>query len=113
MFTSNFSGVATFGYHRIGSIFPGVNTSVYQISGNAKTYFTTPPTKLRPFVNGGAGAYIFSSATTHFGGNVGAGILYEITPKFGVQGSYNYHIVNTSGSNFKFSTVQGGVRFVF
>ena len=112
MFTPNFSAVGTFGYHRFNFVIPSASTNVYQISGNAKAYFTTPPNKFRPFVNGGVGAYVFSSATTRFGGNVGAGVLYEITPKFGVQGSYNQHIVNTSGT-FRFSTVQGGVRYVF
>jgi len=113
MINPHFSAVGTFGFHRFNSIFPSVSTNVYQLSTNAKAYLVPPPNKFRPFVNGGVGAYVFSSATTRFGGNVGAGVLYEVTPKFGVQGSYNFHIVNTSGSTFRFSTVQGGVRFRF
>jgi len=113
MLNPHFSAVGTFGYHRFEFVVPTIHTSIYQISANAKAYFTAPPIKLRPFVNGGVGAYVFSSATSHFGGNVGAGILYEVTPKFGLQGSYNYHMVNTAGSNLMFSTVQGGVRFRF
>ncbi|HEX8069458.1 MAG TPA: outer membrane beta-barrel protein [Pyrinomonadaceae bacterium] len=102
-----------FGFHRFPGTFGG-HVNLFQVSANAKTYFTAPPVQLRPFVNGGIGVYHFGSGgSTNFGGNVGAGLLYEITPHFGVQGSYNFHVVNTSGPNFKFSTVQGGIRYVF
>jgi len=46
-------------------------------------------------------------------GNVGVGGLFELTPRFGLQASFNFHAVNTSRSATKFSTVQGGVRYVF
>jgi hypothetical protein len=111
MFTPQFSAEGIFGYHRLGA--PGGALHLFQFSGNVKTYLTAPPYKLRPFLNGGVGAYTSSSGTTRFGGNVGGGLLYEVTPKFGLQGSYNFHVVNTPGSAFKFSTAQGGVRFVF
>jgi hypothetical protein len=62
------------------------------LSGNAKVYLVDESNKFRPFVNGGVGAYVTDSATTHFGGNVGGGVLYEVTPNFGIQGSYNFHI---------------------
>lgn len=112
MFNSNFSAVGTFGYNRFPFVISSIHTDIYQVSANAKGYLTTPPNKLRPFVNGGVGAYVFSSATVRFGGNIGGGLLYEITPKWGVQGSYNYHIINTSGT-VRYSTLQGGVRFRF
>jgi hypothetical protein len=112
MITPQFSAEGIFGYHRFPTIFGG-HTDLFQLSGNGKVYLLGPPNKLRPFFNGGVGAYISNSGTTRFGGNVGAGVLYEITPKFGLQGSYNFHVINTSGSAIKFSTVQGGVRFVF
>ena len=112
MVTPQFSAEGIFGYHRFPGSFGG-HTDLFQLSGNGKVYLVGPSSSLRPFVNGGVGAYITDSGTAHFGGNVGAGVLYQITPKFGIQGSYNFHAVNTSGSAFKFSTVQGGVRFVF
>jgi subtilisin family serine protease len=115
----HFSLEGIFGYHR----FPGrfqinaetfrFNVNVYQLSANAKTYLTPPANTIRPFFNGGIGAYRFGSGSTHFGGNVGAGTLFELTPRFGLQGSYNFHMVNTPGASTRFSTVQGGVRFVF
>ena len=107
-----FSAAGTFGYHRFPSAFGG-DTNLFQFTANAKTYLTPPPDKVRPFLNGGIGAYKFGSGPTHFGGNVGAGLLYEATPRFGLQGSYNFHMVNTPGFTTRFSTLQGGVRFVF
>jgi hypothetical protein len=112
LITPHVSAEGVFGYHH----FPGTivgNVNLYQFSANAKVYLIPPPNKFRPFVNGGIGAYKFGSGSTNFGGNVGAGFLYELTPRFGLQGSYNFHTVNTPGSATRFSTLQGGVRFVF
>ena len=111
MITSQFSAEGIFGYQRFSNFFGG-NTNLYQLAANGKFYFVDPSKKVRPFVNGGVGDYVTNSGTSHFGGNVGAGVLYEVTPKFGLQGSYNFHAFNTS-SGAKFSTVQGGVRFRF
>jgi hypothetical protein len=115
MFNPNFSAEGIFGYHRFGSKLPEATTNlnIYQFSANAKAYFVALPNKFRPFVNGGIGVYKFNPGSSRFGGNVGAGVLYEVTPKFGVQGSYNYHMINTPGTTTRFSTLQGGVRFVF
>ena len=111
MITSQFSAVGTLGYNRFSTFFGG-HASLYQVSGNGKFYLVDESSKVRPFVNGGVGAYVTDSGTVHFGGNVGGGVLFEVTPKVGVQGSYNFHIFS-AGSNFKYSTVQGGVRFRF
>jgi hypothetical protein len=105
-----FSVEGIFGYHH----FPGTITSdlnLYQFSVNGKTYLTGG--MLRPFVNGGIGAYKFSPGDTYFGGNVGAGLLHNLTSQVGLQGSYNFHAVNTPGGATKFSTLQVGIRFVF
>lgn len=112
MITSQFSAEGTFGYHRFSTDFFGESAQLYQISGNGKFYFVDDSSTVRPFVNGGVGAYVTDSATTHFGGNIGVGILYEATPHFGILGSYNFHAF-TAGDGFRFSTVQGGVRFRF
>jgi hypothetical protein len=111
---SHLSVEGIFGYHR----FPGTITrdlDVYQFSGNAKVYLTTGT--FQPFVNGGIGGYRFTlgsgSSSTYFGGNVGGGVLYNLTTRFGLQGSYNFHVVNTPVEATKYSTAQGGIRFVF
>ena len=111
MFTSQFSVEGTVGLHRFETFFDDVAT-LYQVSANGKFYLVDQSTKVRPFVNGGVGAYVTDSGTSHFGGNVGGGILYEVTPHVGIQGAYNFHMVNL-GSNTRFSTLQGGVRFRF
>jgi hypothetical protein len=110
------SAEGIFGYHH----FPakvGLNLNVYQFSANAKFYLTAPPNKWRPFLNFGPGAYKFSLGSSNIGGNFGAGILREFAQplggRFGLQGSYNFHITNSSGGATKFSTLQGGIRYVF
>jgi opacity protein-like surface antigen len=57
------------------------------------------------------GVYRFDpGSTTKAGFNVGGGVIYDVTPKVSVEGVYNFHTVNTSGSAARFSTLQGGVR---
>jgi hypothetical protein len=108
--TSHFSVEGIFGYHH----FPGAvagDVNLYQFSANGKVYLTNG--NFRPFVNGGVGGYKFGSASTYVGGNFGGGFLHSFNSRFGVQGSYNFHVVNTPGSATKFSTIQGGIRWVF
>ena len=111
MITPQFSVEGVFGYHRFSAFFDDA-AGLYQVSGNAKFYLVDEESSVRPFVNGGVGAYITDSATTHFGGNFGGGVLFEVTPHFGVQGAYNFHVFSF-GDSARFSTVQGGVRFRF
>jgi len=112
LISSHVSAEGIFGYHHFpGKIAGDVN--VYQFSGNAKVYLTPLPNKLRPFVNGGIGGYKFSPGSSYFGGNFGGGLLYELTSQLGLQSSYNFHTVNTPVAATKFSTLQGGIRFVF
>ncbi|MEA2174019.1 MAG: lysyl endopeptidase [Blastocatellia bacterium] len=112
LITPYVSAEGIFGYHRFPGTIAG-HANLYQFSANAKVYLIPAPNKFRPFVNGGIGAYKFGSGSSHFGANVGGGVLYELTPRFGLQGSYNFHNVNTPVSATRFSTLQGGVRFVF
>jgi len=107
--TDQFSIGGVFGYHRFSGPFSAAN--IYRISANGKFYPGTGP--LRPFFNGGGGAYVFDSGTTKFGMHVGGGLQFRAWPKTWIEVEYNFHNVFTSGSNVKFSTVQGGVRFRF
>jgi hypothetical protein len=75
---------------------------VWQWSGGVKRYFSASP--FRPFVNASIGVY--SGQTTKAGGSIGAGLLYEVSPTFGVEGVWNHHHADSN-----FSTVQLGVRF--
>ena len=116
MATQRFSVEGIFGYHHfpVNSVAGAVvdDLNVYQFSANGKAYLL-PHGPIRPFLNAGIGGYHFGSADTHFGGNVGAGVLFEINHRVGVQGSYNFHVVSTPIEATKFSTFQGGIRFVF
>jgi hypothetical protein len=67
---------------------------------------------VRPFVDAGVGVY-FSSNTTHFGGGAGAGLQYWFKPKLALEGSYNFHAVNTAGTATKYSTTLVGLRIAF
>lgn len=113
MITPQFSVEGTLGFHRFStSSFFDDHANLYQVSGNGKFYLVDESSKLRPFVNGGVGLYVTDAATTHFGGNVGGGVLYEATPRFGIVGAYNFHAFS-AGDGTRFSTVQGGVRWRF
>ncbi|HEY6216583.1 MAG TPA: outer membrane beta-barrel protein [Pyrinomonadaceae bacterium] len=112
MITPQVSAEGFLGYHRFSNFFIG-HTNLYQVSGNAKFYLVDESSRVRPFVNGGVGDYVTDSGTSHFGGNLGGGVLFEVTPRFGVQGKYNFNIFRTGGGNLRFSTVQGGVRWRF
>jgi hypothetical protein len=112
LINSHISAEGIFGYHHFPGKIAG-DVSVYQFSANAKVYLTPPSNSLRPFINGGIGGYKFSPGASDFGGNIGAGALYQLTSRFGLQGSYNFHNVNTSVSATRFSTVQGGIRLLF
>lgn len=104
--------VGLFGYQRFPFSF-GVpaHLNSYQFTGNGRFYTGTG--SLRGFATTGAGVYWFSPGTNHFGLNTGGGVQFMVTPKFGLEGQYNFHTAFTPGSNAHFSTVQGGVRFVF
>jgi hypothetical protein len=96
------------GYHSFKSPFIS-SPHIWQLSLNAKQYFGPGP--LHFFVNAGAGAYRFDpGSTTKLGGNAGAGVLYDFSSLWGIEGVYNLHTINTSGSNTQFSTVQVGIR---
>ncbi|HEX6642513.1 MAG TPA: porin family protein, partial [Thermoanaerobaculia bacterium] len=99
------------GYHRFDTT-AGITPHLWQLSINGKRFFGTSP--LRPFVNAGAGLYrVFPTDETRAGANAGAGVLYELTPAFGIEGVYNFHIINNDDDSLSFSTVQVGVRFGF
>ncbi|HYM79379.1 MAG TPA: hypothetical protein VE377_25605 [Candidatus Dormibacteraeota bacterium] len=113
MFTPQVSAEGIFGIHH----FPGIlvsNENVYQFSANLKVYLNSH-WPFKPFVNGGIGGYKFSPGDPYVGGNFGGGALWPFpnNPHWGVQGSYNFHVVNTPTAASKFSTVQGGIRYVF
>lgn len=111
-----FSLEGIYGIHHFrGATFGPVSvagTNVHQFSFNGKVYGSTSP--VRPFFNFGGGGYKFESDDKLYGGlNIGGGVQFDVTPTVAVEGVYNFHNVFTSGSQTRFSGVQGGVRFRF
>ncbi|MDQ1560577.1 MAG: outer membrane protein beta-barrel domain [Pyrinomonadaceae bacterium] len=109
---------ALYGFNRFRGMDFGfvslADINVHQLAGNVKVFGGSGA--VRPFLNGGGGAYVFDGGggtDTRGGANIGGGMQFNLTPTFAVEGSYNFHSVFTPGSNVKFSTVQGGVRFRF
>jgi hypothetical protein len=100
------------GYHRFGTVL-SLTPHIWQLSINGKRFFGNSP--LRPFVNAGAGAYVFAlfNDTTRAGANAGVGALYELTPTCGIEAAWNYHIINTDDDSLGFSALQVGVRLAF
>jgi len=112
-FNHHFSAEGIFGYHHFPAKF-GSSLNIYQFSANAKVYLL--PGMWQPFLNGGIGGYVLSPGSAQFGGNAGAGLLVRFLPKhphWGIQGSFNFHAINTSGTATQFWTVQGGPRYLF
>lgn|GEM_PF-1733105 len=105
---SNTSIEGILGYHAFKVPFVTA-PHIWQLSLNLKQYFGPGP--LHFFLNAGGGAYRFDpGSTTKLGGNVGAGLLWDISSTWGLEGVYNFHTINTGGSKTKFSTLQVGIR---
>lgn len=104
--TPHWSLEGILGYHTFDG--PFVDPDVWQLSANAKYFFFPGP--LRPFVNGGLGLYrVDPPDDTEFGFNAGAGLLYELNSKWGVEGAFNLH--NTDPVDWW--TLQLGLRWHF
>jgi hypothetical protein len=111
-FNSLFSLEAYLGHDRFKDKFFGDSFYITHISGQPKFTFGTGT--VRPSVHFGLGAYFPEGGGSNFGGNIGGSIQFWLTPNFAVEPSYNYRIINTGGgSNVKYSTVQGGIRWRF
>lgn len=109
--TPLFSLEAYVGHDRFRNSFFNDDFHLTHVSGHAK--FTFGSGMVRPSLHAGLGAYFPEGGGTHFGGNVGASLQFWITPNFALEPSYNFRLVDTPGTNFKYSTVQGGIRYRF
>jgi hypothetical protein len=107
---THFSAEGIFGAHHFPGKF-GIDVNAYQFTGGGKVFFNPGPNRV--FARAGLGGYHFDLGTTNFGGYVGVGVLHEFNARLGLEGVYNFHTVNTPGSSSQFSTIQGGLRYVF
>jgi hypothetical protein len=105
LLTSHWSVEGIIGYHTFDHAF--ISAKALQLSANAKYFFGPGP--LRPFLNGGVGLYhIDPPDDPSFGWNVGAGLLYELSSKWAVEGVYNLH-----SADLDWWTLQLGLRWSF
>ena len=109
--TADWSVEAILGYHRFDSVSIS-NPHIWQLSVGGKRYFGMAP--WHPFIDASVGGYRFDPGnSTKFGANAGGGVLYDVSSMWGIEGVYQYHTVNTSGSTTNFSTLQAGLRVRF
>lgn len=109
----HFSAEGIFGVHHFGGTLTG-DLNVFQFTGGAKVYSSPFGGNNRAFFRAGLGGYHFTvGPSTNFGGYVGGGLLHELNAHWGIEGVYTFHTVNTPGTATKFSTVQGGIRYLF
>jgi hypothetical protein len=82
---------------------------LWQFSGAVKRYVGTAP--VHGFASAGGGLYRWEPAgESDMGVNVGAGVLYDLTPRVGIEGVYTFHAVNSDDRGSRFSTIQAGIR---
>lgn len=106
--TQNVSVEAILGYHRFENAIE--EPSMLQLSIGGKYWFGT--SAFRPFIDAAIGAYRLEPVGgTRFGASVGGGLLYQLTPKLGIEGVYHYTNVNTQGDSVSLSSLQAGVRW--
>ncbi|MCU1348028.1 MAG: von Willebrand factor type domain protein, partial [Acidobacteria bacterium] len=107
--SSLWSFEAIAGQHRFKAPFIS-NPHIWQLSAGGKRFFGTSP--FRPFVNAAVGTYRLDPGhATKGGANAGAGVLFELSPCFGIEGAWNYHWIRTTPNHVSFSALQLGVRF--
>ncbi|HEX2076800.1 MAG TPA: hypothetical protein VHG08_03800 [Longimicrobium sp.] len=96
------------GYRSFNSAAGDSTLSVTRVSGNLKLYLGSG--SLRPFLNGGAGAYWVDPGDFSHGANVGAGLLLWLGDRLGVEAAYNFYAVQQPTVDPTFSTVEAGFR---
>lgn len=109
--TSWFSLEAYLGHDRFRNKFFGDDAHITHLSGHAKFTFGTGT--VRPSLHAGFGAYFPNSGGVRPGGNVGASLQFWLNSHFALEPSYNFRVVDFSGSTLKYSTLQAGFQYRF
>jgi len=112
IFKPRFSIEGIFGAHHFSG--KGVrDTTAIQFGGGGKVFLNPGHTNL-VFARAGIAGYHFTfPSTTDVGGYFGLGLLHQFNARFGLEGAYTFHVVNTPGSASQFSAIQVGARYVF
>ncbi len=64
--------------------------------------------RLRAFLNAGPGLYRIGSKNTPVGGNIGAGLEYDLMPRLSLELCGNYHVINDEAKT-RFFNISGGL----
>ena len=111
MFTNRVSTELSAGYERFNFKFGSFHQNMGRASANIKFYPVIGTFQFGIF--GGGGVYVFGSGDTHGGLNIGAVGEYRLNTTVGLESTYNFHTIFTSGQQLNYSTLTGGVRFRF
>ena len=107
-FAGQWSAELNAGVHRFQRS-SSADPKLTQLTIGAKRWFGSG--SVHPFVDAAAGIYRVEYLGTQVnpGANAGAGLFFEISPRWGVEGLWNVHVVNANDGNVTFSTLQLGV----
>jgi len=109
--TNTVSIEATLSGSRLDGKGANADVDVTQLGVNGKFYFTSAP--LRAFATAGIGAYDFDPGSTRFGGSIGAGVQYQFTTNWALEGRYALHAVVNNSPQTTFSTLLLALRYAF
>ena len=118
-----------FGYYFLSSSITGAPVGNYiEATVGPRYYFTKPNIKSAFFLEGGAGAYIFSQdsynnpqdttgtiiseiSDTKAGVNAGAGAILQISDNIDFLVKSKYHLIFTEGGSTSFIGINAGIEF--
>jgi len=89
----------------------GSDVSIVGTSLGVKTYFLEG--SVRPFVQAGLGFYVGSPGDDDFGLDIGAGVRVRLSDTLGLEASYRFREVLSSGPDPRYSTLELGVSLRF
>ena len=102
---------ATLSGHGLKGKGANVDVDVTQLGVNGKLYFTPGPMRL--FATAGVGAYDFDPGSTRVGASLGAGVQYQLTSNWALEGRYALHSVANNAPQARHSTWLLALRYAF
>lgn len=103
---------ARLGYSSFDGKGANPDLDVWTVSGNLKYYLGSGPS-WRGFVNGGVGLYALDPGGTELGGNVGAGLAFQVQPRLTLEATANYHGTVSAAPDLKYGQLQLGLIYAF
>lgn len=111
LFNNTYSIEGILGKHDFSGIAPVKDETITHFSVNGRYYLLSGGTRV--FFNAGFGIYDIDTTGSAGGINVGAGADFRLARRLSLEAAYNYHDVNNTNPDPKFSTLQLGLRYLF